>query len=136
MAHVLLSPALPALAMNTSSTILCGLSTALLAAACSSAPTRGPGEEAPRTIPPDQAAALLPPVPVEAGGEPIDVGELTGYAGPAVLDHDGDGLPDLLVGSFSGRILVHRNVGSRREPVFAEGVFLQAAGEPLEISNW
>ncbi len=37
-----------------------------------------------------------------------------------VADWDGDGLADLITGSFSGPVMWHRNVGSRSSPAFAE----------------
>jgi hypothetical protein len=91
---------------------------------------------APRPIPLDQVAALQPPVALEAAGEPIDVTKLRGYPGPTVRDADGDGRLDLFVGSFAGKILLHRNVGSATAPVFARGAPLQAGGEDIRISNW
>jgi hypothetical protein len=36
-----------------------------------------------------------------------------------MVDWDGDGLPDLLVGTFEGTMFVRRNEGTRTKPVFA-----------------
>ena len=79
---------------------------------------------------------LAPPVRLEADGAHIDTGEDIGYAGPLVKDHDGDGLPDLLVSAFRGNIRFFRNTGTRAKPVLVEGDPLEAEGEPIRIHNW
>ncbi len=79
---------------------------------------------------------LEAPVRIEADGAPIDTGKDIGHAGPIMRDHDGDGLPDLLVSSFRGNIRFFKNVGTRQEPKFQEGKPLQAGGDPIRIHNW
>ncbi len=79
---------------------------------------------------------LETPVRISAGGDWIDTGKDIGYAGPQFVDHDGDGLPDLLVSSFRGNIRFFKNVGTRNEPTFEEKGPLQAAGEAIRIHNW
>jgi hypothetical protein len=82
------------------------------------------------------SSELAAPVRLEADGARIDSGKDIGYAGPLVRDHDGDGLPDLLVSSFRGNIRFFRNTGSRAKPVLVEKEPLQAEGEPIRIHNW
>jgi hypothetical protein len=61
---------------------------------------------------------LMEPIPIEAGGRPIDV-EHVGHAAPFVGDVDGDGRKDLLVGEFyKGRLLIYRNAGTDAAPRF------------------
>ena len=86
----------------------------------------------------DQAAPAQfeAPVLVQAGGEVIDMSSQIGYAGPALYDANGDGLLDLYVGCFRGKILFAPNTGSRAEPVFGKPRYLQAEGKEIEISNW
>ncbi len=79
---------------------------------------------------------LAVPFQVHAGGQPIDTSKLIGYSGPTVMDHDGDGRHDLLVGSFSGRIQVFRNTGTNPSPEYDQAAFMQAEGADIEISNW
>jgi hypothetical protein len=50
---------------------------------------------------------------LEAAGQPIKV---KGDAAPVVADWDGDGIPDLLVGSEDGSVVWFRNVGTARKP--------------------
>jgi hypothetical protein len=50
---------------------------------------------------------------LEADGKPIKV---AGDAAPVVADWDGDGKPDLIVGSEDGSVVWYRNAGSAREP--------------------
>jgi hypothetical protein len=79
---------------------------------------------------------LEPPVRLSADGTTIDTGADIGHAGPLFVDHDGDGLPDLLVSSFRGNIRFFKNVGTRQEPRFTEKEPLEAGGEPIRIHNW
>ena len=52
-----------------------------------------------------------------------------GHADPCVMDWDGDGLKDLLLGEFTqGRIRVYANVGTNAEPGFDAWQYLEADG--------
>ncbi len=58
---------------------------------------------------------------------PIDTGdESWGHAGPCIEDLDGDGLADLVLGSFAGKFHVYKNVGSPEEPQYEDVGYLQA----------
>ena len=61
---------------------------------------------------PDQPASFAAPVFEWLG---IDVKQ---FAKPTIADLDRDGLPDLIVGGFDGRIRFFRNVGTPTEPSF------------------
>lgn len=72
-------------------------------------------------------AGLHEPFLVHAGGKPIDV-EI-GHAAPFVIDFDGDGLKDLLVGQFGGgKLRIYKNTGTNAEPAFGEPTWFLAAG--------
>ena len=61
------------------------------------------------------------PFRVQAGGKPIDVD--VGHAAPYVVDFDGDGIRDLLVGQFGqGRCRIYKNTGTDKAPQFGEHV--------------
>jgi hypothetical protein len=79
---------------------------------------------------------LLPPVRIEAGGDFIDTGACIGHSGPQLMDLDGNGVMDLLVGDFAGHIHLFRNTGGNAAPVYAEGTPLEADGKPIKVSNW
>lgn len=93
---------------------------------------------------------------LEAGGAPIDV--TVGHAAPYVMDVDGDGVRDLLVGEFgtgsfdgarmpestrrkwsggkgfaNGKLRVYRNVGTDDDPLFADYAYLEAKEQHASI---
>ncbi len=88
------------------------------------------------TVSAQSSGELETPVRLEADGAFIDTGKNIAYAGPLVRDHDGDGLPDLLVSAFGGNVRVFKNVGTRAKPEFEEQQSLQAEGKDLSIKNW
>lgn len=79
------------------------------------------------------AAGLNKPYRVESSGVVVDTGQFNGHSAPAVMDIDGDGLDDLIVGNFGGRFQLHRNVGSKSHPVYESKGYLQAAGADIRL---
>jgi hypothetical protein len=67
---------------------------------------------------------------VQAGGEPLDV---YGAPSPNSVDMDRDGDLDIIAGEFLDRITYFENVGTRTEPEYAAGRFLQLDGETLHL---
>lgn len=75
-----------------------------------------------------------PPVRIEAGDFPIQV-EPPGYACPTMVDLDGDGRVDLVVGQMAGGyVQFFRNLAEPGEmPRFAAGQWLMKEGEKLRV---
>jgi hypothetical protein len=61
--------------------------------------------------------SFAPPFRVQDAHGFIDVD--VGHAAPLMVDFDGDGVPDLLVGQFGeGKLRVYKNVGTAKAPRF------------------
>jgi hypothetical protein len=74
---------------------------------------------------PEGAKPLTGGVRLEVAGKPIDVS--VGHAAPFVVDWDGDGRQDLLVGEFgTGGVTLFRNVGAKGAPRLESAGFLKA----------
>jgi len=56
--------------------------------------------------------------PVKVGGKPIEF--KGGIGAPRVVDWDGDGLFDIVVGTIYGEVVLFRNAGSKGAPTFPE----------------
>jgi hypothetical protein len=74
------------------------------------------------------------PVAIEANGAPINVG-LGGNASPFVVDWNGDGKQDLLLGQYNGgKVRFYENIGENFAPVFGDSAFLQADGSDITLT--
>ncbi len=73
------------------------------------------------------------PVRLAADGKTIDTGAAWGHSSPCMEDLDGDGLADLLLGDFSGKFHVYKNIGDAKQPVFKDAGLLQAGGKDAEV---
>jgi hypothetical protein len=74
------------------------------------------------------------PVAIEANGVPINVG-YGGNASPFMIDWNGDGKQDLLLGQFDGgKVRYYENVGTNFAPEFADFIYLQADGLDISLS--
>ncbi|MAB89560.1 MAG: hypothetical protein CMJ90_08900 [Planctomycetes bacterium] len=75
---------------------------------------------------------LKQPVRIMDGDAPIAVG--TGHAAPFLIDLDGDGKRDLVVGQFAGgKARVYTNVGTDAAPRFKGHTWLQAGGGTASV---
>ena len=80
----------------------------------------GPDLEAPRRL--------------EAKGAPIDVD--IGHAAPLVVDWNGDGKKDLLVGQFGeGKLRIYLNAGTDAAPKYEEPTWFEAGGQVAKIPS-
>ncbi len=81
---------------------------------------------------PPFSSTLQTPFRVQADGRYIDAERC--HAAPVFEDIDGDGLRDLLVGQFlEGKIHFYKNEGTPTEPLFKDGGYLHAGGEPISV---
>jgi len=69
---------------------------------------------------------------LKAGGKEIKV---KGPSAPCLVDWNGDGQKDLLVGNGGGYLHLFLNQGSHEEPNFAPGVMIPAAGKNLDVGG-
>jgi len=82
-----------------------------------------------------QTPVFAPPVAIEANGTPINVG-YGGNASPFIVDWDGDGKQDLLLGQYDqGKVRFYANIGTNFDPVFGDFVYLQADGVDISVSS-
>ncbi len=73
------------------------------------------------------ASELEAPFRVEANGKPIDM--QVGNAAPFVVDFDGDGVFDLMLGQRGEcKLRIYRNIGSNKNPKFGVSAFFKAGG--------
>ncbi|MFO0912063.1 MAG: VCBS repeat-containing protein [Pirellulales bacterium] len=79
-------------------------------------------------------AIFEPPVRLSSDGKFIDTGKAWGHCAPCVVDIDGDGLEDLIVGDFSGKFRVHRNVGSAQKPSYEDQGLIQAGDKVASVN--
>jgi hypothetical protein len=74
------------------------------------------------------------PVAIQANGAPINVG-YGGNASPFMVDWNGDGKQDLLLGQFdAGKIRFYANSGTNYNPAFGNFAYLQADGSDISLS--
>lgn len=103
-------------------------------------PDQGPEQHSKQRLIVDLTSAVdpndlfEPPVRLMAGGSPVAV-EAPGYACPTMVDLDGDGQPDLIVGQFrGGKMMFYRNIAPPGEsPRFEQGRWLMTGDRPAEV---
>ena len=70
---------------------------------------------------------------VQANG--IDLVVTSSIPDPCVVDWDGDGVKDLVIGHFSGgNVRFYPNSGTNAAPVFTTYTLLYAGGSPISVS--
>ncbi|SMC94083.1 FG-GAP and VCBS repeat-containing protein [Pedobacter africanus] len=75
---------------------------------------------------------LAPGFKIEANGKPIAAD--IGHAAPFMIDFDGDGRKDLVMGEFKeGKARVYLNVGTDKAPQFKDFSYLQAGGKDASV---
>jgi len=80
-----------------------------------------------------QLPTFSQPFFVQANG--VDLVVSASIPDPCVVDWDGDGLKDLIIGQFSsGKIRFYPNSGSNANPVFTTYTFLQAGGVDITMA--
>lgn len=94
--------------------------------------------DVPSDVEPDEPARIEAdrfeaPIRLEADGRPIDHGPAWGHTSPWVVDIDGDGVRDLVVGDFSGLFRFYRNEGTDAAPRYTDAGNLQAGGEDAKV---
>lgn len=68
------------------------------------------------------------------GDAPIDI--KTGHLVPCLVDWDGDGKQDLVVGQYAkAKIRLYLNKGSKKKPEFDGFEFMQAGGKEISLES-
>jgi hypothetical protein len=67
-----------------------------------------------------------------AGGKPLNVGSASA---PFAFDWNGDGKPDLIIGTVSGEVFLVPNVGTGAKPAFGDPRPLAAGGKPIRVEH-
>lgn len=83
--------------------------------------------------------ALPAPAPellLDVDGDPLDVGDTAGHAGPLVLDMDGEAPLDLLVGDLRGNLHLYLGRTTEHGHRFESAGLLSREGEPIRVHNW
>jgi hypothetical protein len=76
------------------------------------------------------------PVRLMTEGVPINEKEQLLYPSPVLIDIDGDGQVELVIGDLWGKLRVYKPTGKRGEIMYGKGSVLQAAGKDLVVPNW
>ena len=96
------------------------------------------GQESDEEVAPDQPVRVEkdifhPPVRLTGADGVIDSGPSWGHSSPWVIDADGEGVNDLVVGDFSGKFRLYRNEGTNKQPRYAKAVPPQAGGVDAKV---
>ena len=67
---------------------------------------------------------------LDAKGQPVDAGV---HFAPRVFDWDGDGIQDLLAGTYRNRIVFYKNIGTKRNRRLEYRGQVKIDGRPLEL---
>ena len=70
---------------------------------------------------------------VQNGGTDLTV--TSGRSSPVMVDFDGDGRKDVLAGNTNGQVVYYANVGTDAAPAFADYVYFEVAGVPLDLAS-
>ena len=84
-------------------------------------------------VPPRFSTSPIDGIFVQANGRDLLVP--SGRSSPAVMDADGDGKKDLLMGNTDGQILFYKNVGTDSLPIFAGYTYVQSNGKPIDLAG-
>jgi hypothetical protein len=84
-------------------------------------------------LPPQFQTSAALGVFVQANGRDLIVPSTR--ASPVIMDMDGDGKKDLLVGNTDGQILFYKNVGTDAAPVFAGYTMVESNCQPIDLPS-
>ncbi len=83
----------------------------------------------------DDLPTFADPVRLMAGDQPMGAGRL--YPSPALVDLDGDGVAEMVIGDLRGVLTVSKRIPGEDTTLWSEAEPLEGAdGEPLKFHNW
>ena len=85
------------------------------------------------------SGGFVPGVMIKAAGKDLDVGS---NASPCVVDWNGDGKKDLVMGKGNGEVYVYLNEGTNEQPIFGKSIQLNGgkldvgSNSSLDVVDW
>ena len=77
---------------------------------------------------------------ITVNGSPLDMSPGVGFCAPQVVDWDGDGKKDLLIGEFAngggGKIRFYSNVNTDDNPKFGSFSWLKEDGVEIKVGSY
>jgi len=83
----------------------------------------------------DEVPSFAAPVRLMAGDQPMGQGRF--YPSPSLVDLDGDGVAEMVIGDLFGKLTVSKRIPGKDSTAWSAPEPLEGAdGKPLKFNNW